>query len=229
MDRPAIVYGIPVREPRDLKDLLDMPGYELAHDQRQRVRVPAYRLRRVIDVKAFVQEACSLELKRRDAFRQRRFTMQAGGQPDREVTPDEAFPGWDAAPVKWGRIFADWMISSAGRSGARLCDHWAMQLSDYTSPKGERSMSLIPLWTTTLKLAEVQGRKGNAYELFGKVEKLDARVKVPFAWYFFMLHGNRVDDTAARRVIEAAEAGHIVLPEHDYRILKAWEAHPYGF
>lgn len=88
---------------------------------------------------------------------------------------------------------------------------------------------MIPLWTTTLKLAEVESDKGSAYELFGKLEKLDRRVKVPFAWYFFLLHGDRVDDAAARRVIAAAEAGQIVLPEHDYRVLEAWEAHPYGF
>jgi len=39
----------------------------------------------------------------------------------------------------------------------------------------------------------------------------------------------RVDDPAGRRVIQAAEAGQVVLPEHVYRVLKAWEAHPYGF
>ena len=44
-----------------------------------------------------------------------------------------------------------------------------------------------------------------------------------------MLHGNRVHDWAARRVLEAAEGGTIVLPEHDYRVLKAWEERPYGF
>lgn len=90
-------------------------------------------------------------------------------------------------------------------------------------------MSLVPMWTTTLKLVEVEGKKGSAYELCGKLEKLDRRVKVPFGWYFFRLHGNRVDKTAAHRVIQAAEAGHIVLPDHEDRILKGWQAHPYGF
>lgn len=41
--------------------------------------------------------------------------------------------------------------------------------------------------------------------------------------------GNRVDDAAGHRVIKAAEAGTIVLPEHDYRVLKGWEQNPYGF
>lgn len=219
----------PFQPPRDLKDLLDMPGYELPEVKRHRVRAPSYRLRKVIDVKAFVQEATALEMKRRQEFRQQRYTMQVDGQPGRVVSADQAFPGWDAHPVKWGRLFADWAASSAGRSGARLCDHWAMQVSDYTSPKGERSMSLIPLWASTLKLAKVEGMKGSAYELFGKLEKLDRRVKVPFAWYFYMLHGNRVDDAAGHRVIKAAEAGKVVLSEHDYRVLKSWESNPYGF
>jgi len=65
--------------------------------------------------------------------------------------------------------------------------------------------------------------------VFRKLEKLDRRVGVPFAWFFFMLHGDRVDQDVARRVIQAAEAGQIVLPEHDCRVLKAWEAYPYGF
>jgi len=126
-------------------------------------------------------------------------------------------------------MFSDWALSSAGRSGARLCAHWAMQISDYTDPKGVRGMSLVPVRTSTLKLAEVDGRKGSAYELFGQLEKLDRRVKVPFAWYFYMLHGDRVNDAAGHRVIKAVEAGQIVLPEHDYRVLKAWEANTYGF
>ena len=52
---------------------------------------------------------------------------------------------------------------------------------------------------------------------------------MPFAWYFYMLHGNRVDDACGKRVLAAAEAGKIVLPEHDYRVLKDWREHPYGF
>lgn len=31
------------------------------------------------------------------------------------------------------------------------------------------------------------------------------------------------------RVLEAAEAGLIVLPEHDYQVLRAWQQAPYGF
>lgn len=61
------------------------------------------------------------------------------------------------------------------------------------------------------------------------MQTLDRRVGVPFGWYFYMLHGNRVTDGAGHRVLEAAEQGLIVLPEHDYQVLRAWKARPYGF
>ncbi|PTT93033.1 hypothetical protein DBR42_00915 [Pelomonas sp. HMWF004] len=127
------------------------------------------------------------------------------------------------------RLIDDWEQSSAGREGHRLCDHWALQISDYTSPKGERSMSVIPLWTHTRKIAELKRRPSSDYELFSKLETLSKRVGVPFGWYFYMLHGNLVPSWAARAVLEAAEGGAIVLPEHDYRVLRRWADREYGF
>ena len=44
-----------------------------------------------------------------------------------------------------------------------------------------------------------------------------------------MLHGDRVLPWAGQRVFEAAEAGLIVLPEHDWQILRRWVRRPYGF
>ena len=79
------------------------------------------------------------------------------------------------------------------------------------------------------KLAKLETRNLNDYQLFGKLQALDERVGVPFGWYFFMLHGNRVRSVAGERVLEAAEAGRIVLPEHDYRVLKNWARRAYSF
>jgi hypothetical protein len=143
-------------------------------------------------------------------------------------THDELFPKWDRFPARHRRLFDDWRRSSAGQS-AQLCDHWFLDLSDHTSQQGERSMTLVPQWTFRQQLAEVKARKGGAYELYGALQKLDRRVGVPFGWYFFMLHGNRVTSDVGERVIEAAEAGQIVLPERDYRVLKDWQAQAYGF
>ena len=70
---------------------------------------------------------------------------------------------------------------------------------------------------------------GDVYGLFSKLQTIDRRVQVPFGWYFYMLHGNRVHDDAGKRVLEAAEGGLIVLPEHDYRVLRNWADRGYGF
>ena len=40
---------------------------------------------------------------------------------------------------------------------------------------------------------------------------------------------SKVRDGAGLRGMEAAENGLIGLPECDYRVLKNWEARPYGF
>jgi hypothetical protein len=52
---------------------------------------------------------------------------------------------------------------------------------------------------------------------------------VPFAWFFYLLHGNRVHDGSGHRIINAAEAGEIDLPECDYQTLRRWRAREYGF
>lgn len=66
--------------------------------------------------------------------------------------------------------------TSAGRSGARFCEHWALQLTDWTDPRsGERSMELIPMWGFTGKLAEVARPSLSDYALYAKLETLDRR------------------------------------------------------
>ncbi len=52
---------------------------------------------------------------------------------------------------------------------------------------------------------------------------------MPFAWFFYGLHGNLVRGGQLQRIVDAAEAGRIVLPEHDYQVLRAWSDDPYGF
>ena len=224
----------PLDPPSDLRDLLSMEGDELMGDGSGPARRPfrgmSYRLRQVIDMAAFVDAAETLEAQRRLKLRARKLLVtdvDTGAQ--KWMTQDDLAPGWDRQPGPARRLFNDWMLSSAGRSGERLCDHWVMQTADHTGPSGERSMTLVPAWTFGPRLAKIDARRGSAYELFGKLEKLDRRVKVPFGWYFFMLHGNRVDAAAGERVLKAAEAGLIALPEHDWRVLKAWQSNPYGF
>lgn len=221
------------RVPRDLDSLVDAceQGASLDDAERVAVRADAYQLRRVIDVARWLEEADGLEVQRRDALRQRVYTVTTSSPEGKSVTTktfDELNPGWDRYPPSYRRLFDDWQRSSAG-SAASLCDHWFLDLTDYTDPKGERTMTLIPQWTFARPLAKVNARKGSDYEFYGALQKLDRRVGVPFAWYFYMLHGNRVEADAGERVIRAAEAGTIVLPEHDYRVLKDWQDRPYSF
>ncbi|KZC39888.1 hypothetical protein RHOFW510R12_01190 [Rhodanobacter sp. FW510-R12] len=204
-------------------------GPALSDPERRVVRGPTYRLRRVVDVGAWLGAADALEDVRREAVRDRRYRVTTAANPAGVVrTQDELDLGWDRYPTKHRRFFQDWARSSAGQH--RLCDHWVLDLKDWTDPRtGHRSMEMIPVWAFNRPLARVNAAKGSEYEFYGALEKLDRRVGVPFAWFFYMVHGNRVDADAGDRVIRAAEAGTIVIPERDYRVLKDWQAAPYAF
>lgn len=128
------------------------------------------------------------------------------------------------------RMLVDWEQSSAGQSGAALHDHWYFHVWDGHSGT-KRSISLIPGWTTTKKLAEVEAKPRDItdHAIFDKLIRLDKRVGVPFAWYFFMLHGNRVHDWAGIRILKAVEDGILILPDRDYLVLRRWHDDRYGF
>jgi hypothetical protein len=223
----------PLAPTADLCELVERAeeGDRLDEAGRVPCGAPTYRLRRAVDAGAFVAEASAWDQADRARRRARvlHVTDDSTGLT-RRVTAGELDPGGETYTSPGRRFFDDWALSSAGRSGARLCRHWALQMRDYTSSAGERSMTLIPLWTFARPLAEVTRKgAGSLHALYGKLETLDRRVGVPFGWYFYMLHGNRVRDWVGREVLEGVEAGHIVIPEHDYRILRRWMDAPYGF
>jgi hypothetical protein len=218
---------------RDFFDLRSAAGPHFSDEARARVGPSAYSLREVIDMKLFMAELDAVEADQRAVASRRRFELTDGRTGETEIkTYAEISPGFDRYPSKERRLFNDWTVSSAGRSGARLCDHWVMKTWDRSgikhNPHGDRSIGITPSWTFSSKLAEVKSVK-SVYALLGKLETLDRRVKVPFGWYFYMLHGNRVRDWVGGEILTAAESGLIVLPEHDYRVLKAWSELPYGF
>ncbi len=214
-----------------LKDLVeDADAGQLCPQEEQLpVRSQSYRLVQAIDFAGFMRELDAQDQAMREATRQRRFTVSSNGGPPESVGYDRLDPGWERWLHKARRMFNDWEASSAGRSGARLCSNWAAQIRDHVGGDGTRHLSYIPLWTHTRKMARIDATKGSAYEVYGKLEKIDQRCGVPFAWFFYMLHGNLVRDEAGHRVIDAAERGLIVLPEHDYQVLRRWRERPYGF
>lgn len=225
-------YSIPTNERELIQSAVD--GYPVPAADRLRIRPSAYCLDAIVDVGLFVDEAEGLDRLQRVRSRGRKFEVKDFDGTMEVLTMDQLDPGWDRFPFKLRRIFNDWMHSSAGKSGARFCDHWYVTLSDYTEPQSSsgpsaRHMHLIPQWTTSLKLAQIESGKGNDYTFVGNLEKLDRRVKVPFGWYFFMLHGNRVSDGVGKRMLRIVEDGIAVMPECDYQVLSQWAERTYGF
>lgn len=193
-------------------------------------------LRAAIDVDRFVALGDLLHTRQRAAAASRQVLVRpSDGTAPYESTlgqlhPEMLLQGWP--PRRW---FNDWAYSSAGRSGAVAGHRWAFDLTDWNGAMDGRSfgrsLSMVPLWTHRTKIAPLSSTGGlNDHELYGRLLKLDARTGgVPFGWFFYMLHGNLVKDAAGHRVLKMAEAGTIVLPEQDYRVLRAWCEGPYGF
>ena len=193
--------------------------------------VPRYRLERAIDMQQFMAIGdAAYERRRRVEGDQRWAETNSATGEHRVVTTRELMPGYDQLRWESRRFFDDWSASSAGRAGERACLRWIFNTSDYTEPSGTRHLSFVPQWTHTRKIAELKNTgKLDVYSLYGKLTQFDDRIGHPFAWYFYGLHGNLVKSGQMERVLEAAEDGLIVLPEHDYQVLHRWHEVPYGF
>lgn len=218
----------------DLVRLAEEEGDRIPDEQQATIGRDHYELECCVDVRAFMRDAEALKVAEHERGRQGKLLVTDmeigpdGKQARRYMTIDEINPNakhWVWPPR---RLFIDWTASSAGRAGHRLSDHWALDIRDYTSPNGERDVSVIPLWTHTRKMAKIESAP-NVHTLLGKLQSIDTRRGVNFAWFFYMLHGNLVRDWAGERILKAAKDGLIVLPEHDYQVLRRWEALPYGF
>ncbi len=224
--------------PRDLRDLQrdasSLPNRKL-------LAAPIYELKLIADMQSYIDLARAVHETRRQEAREKQVTvteLALDGSPGQTVVTSlasldptfERFPWW-----RGERLFHDWTLSSAGRSGARLCEHWVMDLQDYQHPAtdssplaGQRFVEVVPLWTHTRKMAKIQ-RAPSIHALYDKLSSLDRRTGVPFAWFFYMVHGNLVEPSAGKAVLEGAETGVIVLQEHDYQVLRRWGERSYGF
>lgn len=195
-------------------------------DDRRPTRPRSYRLRQVIDVDAFTRTGAQLDLEDRAADAGRvlngphtKFGPEVNGVPARYLTFVE--PDTNLLRYAWRarRVVDDWEASSAGRSGARLSNHWVLDISNYTLIMIDQSLiNIAPLWFS-----------GTDEALFSTLEEIDRRVGIPFAWYFWMLPGSRVHQKAYDRALELADNGLLVLPEHDHDVLRRWSARKYEF
>ncbi|WP_331458331.1 hypothetical protein [Burkholderia sp. MSMB1498] len=198
---------------------------------RRELSGPRYRLNTALDMQRFTALAEQVfdDRRRIDGDRQLITTNAETGER-RVITVRELTPGYDRQRWPGRRFFDDWSESSAGRAGERVCTRWTFATSDYTDPQRVRELRAIPQWAHTKKIAQLKNtHRLDVHSLYGKFVQLDKRVGMPFAWYFYGLHGNLVTSGQMQRVLEAAEQGLIVLPEHDYRVLKRWYDDQYGF
>jgi hypothetical protein len=203
--------------------------------ERRTLGASRYRLKAAVDMQRFVALAEATWHARRQAGGERRIVEQNPTTGEtRELSLRELMreynPGYDRQRWPGRRFFDDWTDSSAGSAGERACTRWTFSTSDYTDPKGVRELGFVPQWAHTRRIAALKDtHRLDAYGLYGKLNQFDERIGMPFAWYFYGLHGNLVKSGQMERVLEAAEAGLIVLPERDHAVLRRWQQDPYGF
>jgi len=217
--------------PEDLQELLN-PQEAAGHGS-----VPLgpgrYTLTKAVDMEAFFRLGQRLHSARLDRGAQRRVTVRPEGGHPYESTMGKEVP--EAYRHLWRvqRWFQDWEFASAGRSGAVCGHHWAFQLSDWDSGDSinGRVLDFVPAWCHTARIAKIQNiHRLSDSALYDRLLALDKRAGgVPFAWYFYMLHGNLVPDSAGLRMLEAVRRGAVDLADHDVRVLTAWAENRYGF
>jgi hypothetical protein len=61
------------------------------------------------------------------------------------------------------------------------------------------------------------------------LQRSDEQLDCSMAWFFFMLHGNRVVSSVGDQLAEAVDDGAITLPSWHRDVLLGWKAAPYLF
>lgn len=114
-----------------------------------------------------------------------------------------------------------------------FCQHWCLQTRNYTAPNGERYMSAIPRWADADGGLELPGihpdQDADPIATYKSLSEFDRQLAYPFAWYFYALQGNRVNNGAAYAVIRDLDVAKSLLPPHDERVLLRWYGVLYGF
>lgn len=132
-------------------------------------------------------------------------------------------------PTPLQRWFMDWARSSAGCSGALPEHHWFFSIREGVW-KEKPFCEVIPGWATRKKLPDFSKAKiRSVARLVEWLEAFDVKAGHPFAWYFFMLHGNRIERDVGFRVVEAIRHGLGWLSESDRKVLLKWAERSYGF
>ena len=230
--------------PEDRFDIVSGSCLVLGDDQRQELSPPAYNFEALTNIRRFLRELVETEKSNRLAelpdLEKRVIRVQdivlgpEGGQTSQDVAFLDLNPDYlDRMPPAY-RLFQDWAESSAGLEGHRFCDHWWCQTNRWTGYDGRSRLSLIPQWADAdggLDLPEIwPDWEASPYGVMEQLQQFDQQVGYPFAWYFYMLHGNRISHPVGRIVAEAIQKGVMKpLPEWDEQVLLRWKNDNYGF
>ena len=112
--------------------------------------------------------------------------------------------------------------------------NWYITTSDWKNESGRRQLSLIPQWADAdggLDLPKISPDwDASPYGVMEFLSRFDLQSGYSFAWYFYMLHGNRITSSAGNVIAKAIKAGWIhPFPECDERVLLGWYERQYGF
>ncbi len=92
-------------------------------------------------------------------------------------------------------------------------------------------MSFIPQWAEKdggLSLPEIwPDEEDSPHQVMQSLLQFDSQVGYPMAWYFYLLHGNRVFYTAGKVIARAISEGKVRLPESDEKVLLRWDRRRY--
>lgn len=247
-----LIDGTDGPPPYSIEDLCDGPA-ALSVDLKP-IGDLHYRLRRAVHADSFLAELAAVERQQRMRFvadtvlhtqrpstgrpgtiavtathRVRRGTPVPPGYREVEITDQD--PEYLSRKMPLERFYGDWSASSAGRLGNHLVDHWAMRFSDYDDGRGHgHHLHGIPIWLTRQTLPKIETRSGETvFALMDRLQRFDEQLGCAMAWYFFMLHGNRVVSSVGDQLAEAVDDGAITLPSWDRDVLLGWKAAPYSF
>lgn len=232
--------------PEDRHDLMSGPCLVFSDTERKVLTPSRYRFERLTNIRRFLRylvecaradKLAELPAMENKVIRVMNIDMGAEGvegQTLQEIPFLDMCPDWlDRLPREL-RLFLDWKESTPGGAGLRICDHWWMQMSDWTDKAGKRFMRIIPQWNYAdggLELPEIKPDwEDSPYGVMAQLEDFDRRVGYQFGWYFYMLHGNRVVCSAGGVIARAIRTGVMrPLPEHDEKVLLRWADQQYGF
>jgi hypothetical protein len=229
--------------PEDRWELISGHYQKYADSEREILAPARYEVTALTNVRRSLRELVELdrvyrssrlpELEKKVVRVQELVLGEGGYQSAFDIPLLELCPGLsDRLPAGY-RLFQDWRESSAGQGGHKFCDHWWLEMGGWTEADGSKRLSFIPQWAEAdggMDLPEISPSwEASPYGVMESLVQFDRLVGYPFAWYFYMLHGNRVTASAGGVIANAVKDGVIRLPACDEAVLLRWRQDQYGF